>query len=280
MVCWQFPFEENYKGAYTAKMFNLGKLRDVFHGGVISSDFEGLLGMQTILAVIEVLMFSKQQLQRLSFEVCLQILEQLSDMLKTWEPLTFINPDIDLEQIWSLNFPNCFEVLIDSVGKGISRLVHSLDERQPRIGEESYLLHLAAIKEQMERIREVMRSAFASFPSFPTDESDTFHFKMINVYRNKDLFLFTNRTMLKLFVWCKLAYHLVTIPVNSQIASKVKEITYYDLITSSTDEICPICYDSLDGGQTLAFRVGCNHICCSHCMDTWFETLTENNSDW
>lgn len=280
MVCWTFDFKENYKGAYTAHLLNLDLLRYVFKDGTIVADFNGLQGIQTILALIEIFGFSRQQLPQLSSEEGLKILEQLSELLTTWKPLRLVNSVPAIQQIWSLNLPNCLDVLLNSIVNATHRLVNLLEQSKAGIEEESYLLHLAIIREQMERIRKFVTDTFSSHPPFPADQSSEFHFKMVNFDEEDYIFVSTNRKLLQLFAKHGIASHMVAVPMNSQIAAKIKQTSLSDLIRDSTATICPICHDGLDGGQNLSFLIECNHICCSHCMEKWFDTVYEKEGEW
>lgn len=252
---------------------------------VAKSPLNDILGLEYLqfllhIGIIQALQFSAD-LQSKQLETDHQTtLQRVLELIGSWEPLKYIVPDEVLEDSCTLNIPACFEAILLSMKNAILRFEELLEEPERHHKKQFVLHYFTAIKEHIERVKNVLTSKFMLYPPFSGDPNVDFHCKPVYFESGKSYLHDSNLDILHLFGDHRIPSALMCVPVNSPVAEKIKRLTYSDLLRSSTDSICQICRADLDRGQNLGCLHTCNHICCSPCIETWFETLHMQKDLW
>lgn len=246
------------------------------------NDLLGLEYLQFLLhiGIIQALEFSADLQSKLSETDHQTTLQRALELIGSWEPVIYIVPDQVLKDSCTLNIPACFEAILLSMKNAISRFEELLEEPEREHKKQFVIHYFIAIKEHIERVKNVLTSKFMLYPPFSGDPNVDFHCKPVYLNSCKSYLYDSNLDILNLFGDQRIPSALICVPVNSLVTKKIKKLTYSDLLRSSTDSICQICHTDLDRGQNLGCLHPCNHICCTQCIEKWFDTLLRQNVSW
>lgn len=208
------------------------------------------------------------------------LLKIMLNILASWVPLSYQVSAQLMEDSCSLNVPACFEAIILSIKNAISKFEDffyrpEFDQRKLR-----YLQYFATIKEHIDRIKNIFTSRFTLYPAFSGNPNSDFHCITLNFVSGKSYRHDSNLKFLHNFVKYGMPSSLMCVAVNSPVVEKIRRLTYPDLMRSSTDPICQICREDLGMGQDLGCFPMCNHICCSRCIQTWFQMKLDKRDVW
>lgn len=241
-------------------------------------DLAGLENLQFIL--FEIFKQFKNSQSKVSSEEMMAALRQTSDIIGSWEPLTYLDSELKIELFYLLNLPDCFEGIIRYLENITSRIEELLQEAELDQIKQIYLQYLATINEHITRISYVLTSKFALYPPFSDAGITNFHFRITSWNFFKKIMTESQYRFFRPFAKRGIPLPMKVTTLNTKFMRETEKVTYSDLIHGSTDTICQICRTDLAEVQNLSFSIVCKHVCCSVCLARWFSITQMKQQVW